>query len=82
MVQSPSARPKVNRLRCFLGQVRDYWFHGPQKKFAEDVGISESQLSRIIRGEACPSYPLVCRMARVLEQKLGRKIDPRDIFEP
>jgi transcriptional regulator with XRE-family HTH domain len=82
MVQPSPTRPKVNRLRQFLLQVEDYWFRGPQRKFAQDVGVSESTMSRVIRGVSRPSYELACRMARVLEKKLGRKIDPREIYEP
>jgi transcriptional regulator with XRE-family HTH domain len=82
MVRTIGNRPKANRLRQFLLQVEEYWFRGPQRKFARDVGVSESTVSRVIRGESRPSYPLVCRMAKVLEQKLGRKIDPREIYEP
>lgn len=71
-----------NRLREYLEQVQEYWFHGPQRRFARDAGIAESTLSRILRQESQPSYGHICRIIAVLERKLGRKIDPRDIFQP
>ena len=74
--------PKVNRLPHYLAQLEDYWFHGPQRRFAKDAGISEATLSRILRGATNPRYCDICRIVALLEKKLGKKIDPRDIYEP
>jgi transcriptional regulator with XRE-family HTH domain len=77
-----SYSPKTNRLADHLAQLQDYWFHGPQRRFAQDAGVSESTLSRILRNATTPRYGDICRITALLEQKLGRRIDPRDIYEP
>lgn len=74
--------PKTNKLPIYLAQIQDYWFHGPQAKFARDAGVSESTLSRIIRGATNPRYEDICKIVALLEKKLKRKIDPRDVYEP
>jgi len=74
--------PKLNRLPVYLAQIQDYWFHGPQKKFARDAGISESTLSRILRGATNPRYEDILKIVALLERKLKRKIDPRDVYQP
>ena len=74
--------PKVNRLPTYLAQIQDYWFHGPQKKFARDAGVSQTTLSRILRGTTNPRYDDICKIVTLLEKKLRRKIDPRDVYQP
>src|SRR5436189_208394 len=68
-----------NTLHKYLEEIQEYWFHGPQRKFARDAGIAESTLSRILRQECTPSYHHVCRIIAALEKKLGRKIFPRAV---
>ncbi len=82
MARNPTRPPKTNRLPVYLAQIQDYWFHGPQRKFARDAGVSESTLSRILRGTTNPRYEDVCKIVALLEQKLNRKIDPREVYEP
>jgi transcriptional regulator with XRE-family HTH domain len=74
--------PKTNRLPHYLSQIEDFWFRGPQRKFAKEAGVSETTLSRILRGVTNPRYEDICRIVAVLEKKLGQKIDPRDVYEP
>ena len=74
--------PKINHLHDYLAQIEDYWFHGPQARFARDAGVSEATLSRLLRGATNPRYSDICRIVALLEKKLGRKIDPRDVYEP
>lgn len=74
--------PKTNRLSDFLAEVPEYWFHGPQRKLAQDAGVTEATLSRILRGETNPRYADICRIVAALEAKLERRIDPREIYEP
>jgi transcriptional regulator with XRE-family HTH domain len=74
--------PKINRLPDYLASIQEYWFHGPQSRFARDAGVSESTFSRILRGTTNPRYEDICRIVALLEKKLGRKIDPREIYEP
>lgn len=83
MPPAPDPRPpKVNRLAHYLAELDEYWFRGPQRRFAKDAGVSEATLSRILRGVANPRYRDVCKIVALLEQKLGKRIDPRDIYEP
>lgn len=74
--------PKVNRLPEYFSRLEEYWFHGPQRRFARDAGITESTFSRVLRGATTPSYRAICQITALIEEKLGEKIDPRDIFEP
>ena len=74
--------PKVNQIPFYLSQIEEYWFHGPQRRFARDAGLSESTFSRILRGATNPRYADICRIVELFEKKLHRKIDPRDIYEP
>ena len=73
--------PKVNRLPDYLAQIEEYWFHGPKRRFARDAGVSEATFSRIFHGLTNPRYRDVCRIVALLEKKLGKKIDPRDVYE-
>ena len=82
MARKKPPKPKVNQLPRLLEEIPDYWFHGPQKKFARDAGVTESTLSRILRGETNPRYIDICRIVALLEKKLDRKLDPRDVYEP
>jgi transcriptional regulator with XRE-family HTH domain len=82
MPRTPVPPPKLNRLSVYLAQIQDYWFHGPQRRFAQDAGVSESTLSRILRGTTNPRYDDICKIVALLEKKLKRKIDPRDVYVP
>jgi transcriptional regulator with XRE-family HTH domain len=82
MPSKPRRSPGRNRVAHYIAQIQDYWFHGPQKRFAADAGISESTLSRILRGDTNPRYADICKIVAQLEKKLGTRIDPRDIYEP
>ena len=81
--EKPSPKPpKTNRLPDLLAEIEEYWFHGPQRRFARDAGVSEVTFSRILRGATNPRYADICRIVRLLEAKLGRKVDPREVWEP
>lgn len=82
MAYQPGQPPKTNRLPIYLAQVQDYWFHGPQQKLARDAGVTPSTVSRILRGATNPRYEDICKIVAVLEQKLNRRIDPREVYEP
>ncbi len=82
MARKPAPPPRTNRLSVYLAQIQDYWFHGPPRKFARDAGISESTLSRILHGATSPRYADICKIVALLEKKLKRKIDPREVYEP
>jgi transcriptional regulator with XRE-family HTH domain len=82
MPRAPAPPPQINRLALYIAQIQDYWFRGPYTRFAQDAGISPSTLSRILHGKTRPRYEDICKIVALLEKKLGRKIDPRDIYEP
>ncbi len=68
-----------NRIKAILEHIQDYYFQGASH-LARDAGISRSALSRLMSGRSSPSYALVCTLTSVLENKLGRRVDPRDII--
>lgn len=83
MTRRRTCAPKTNRVSDYLQRIEEYWFHGPQARFARDAGISETMLSRILRGKTTnPRYSDILKIVRVLERKLGKRIDPRDVYEP
>ncbi len=69
----------TNRLAAVMEHIQDYYIEGASH-FAKDAGISRSALSRLMRGESSPSYALVCALTKALEQKLGHRIDPRELI--
>jgi hypothetical protein len=73
--------PKVNKIPDYLAQIEEYWFRGPKRRFARDAGVSEATFSRIFHGVTNPCYQDVCKIVALLEKKLGKRIDPRDIYE-
>jgi predicted transcriptional regulator len=79
-VTSKRKPARVNRIKQFISQVEDYWFHGEQKKLSRDAGVTESTLSRTINGKTNPRYGDVCRITEALERKLKRRTDPREIY--
>lgn len=81
MAQSHTPRPRINRVPAYLEKIQGYWFHGGQSRFAHDAGVSESTFSRIMRGQARnPRFRDLCRITDLIEQKLGCKLDPRDLY--
>ena len=44
------------------------------KQLAEDVGVSENNMSRIVRGDQAPRFVLLYKIADVLD------VDVRDLF--
>lgn len=68
-----------NRLRQVLLHVPWYMFEG-QARLAADVRVSRSTISRLINGRISPSYRLVEKVTEALSKRLGRQIDPRDLF--
>lgn len=51
-----------------------------QARLAREAGVSQSALSRLIRGESSPSFAYVLAILRVFEKHLGKRIDPRDLL--
>jgi transcriptional regulator with XRE-family HTH domain len=75
-------RVTVNKIPHYFFQLEKYWFHGPQRRFARDAGVSASTLSRVLHGRVKrPHYVSICRIITHLEKELGYHLDPRDIFQ-
>ena len=67
-----------NRLRAIIQHIDRYYFQGVTK-LAHDAGVSHSAISRICSGKSGASYPVICAITKVLEGRLGKRIDPREI---
>jgi transcriptional regulator with XRE-family HTH domain len=72
----------VNRIRTLLAHIpnQEFWFHAPQKKLAQAVGLSESRLSKIINGRVKPRYSEVLKLVEFFESHYHKKIDPREVY--
>lgn len=72
-----------NHIRHLLAHIPDraFWFHGPQRKLAQAIGMSEPRLSRIINGRVKPRYDEVLRLVAFFEECYQRRIDPREIYD-
>ncbi len=76
--------PIHNRLAPVMAHVNWYLF-APRMRLARDAGVSHSALSRVLSGQAAPSYTLACKVAGALEKRLGASLpdghlDPRELF--
>ena len=67
-----------NRLRAIIQHIPAFYFQ-PITKLAREAGVSHSAISRICSGKSGASYPVVCAVTEVLEQRFGKRIDPREI---
>lgn len=80
---APSHGQPINNIWQLAESVPDFWFKGTQTKLAQEAGVSDAWLSRVINGRiADPSYGHILAIVEVLEKKLERKLDPREIFRP
>ncbi len=57
----------------------------PVTSLAREAGVSHSALSRVLSGQAAPSFSLACKVARALERRLGAvlpggRLDPCELF--
>lgn len=66
--------PVHNRIEAVMAHVDPYW-SGGISRLARDVGVSKSAISRLVSGQANPSFVLVWKIARALEKRLGKPID-------
>lgn len=67
-----------NRIRAVMAHTTRYAFKS-EARLAHDAGVSKSALNRLIHGLTSPSYTIICALTEALEQRLGRRIDPRDL---
>ncbi len=73
---------QLNKIPFYFHQVEEYWFHGPQRRFARDAGIGENTFSRLLHGQTeHPEFSTICKVVTLLEKKLRIKLDPRDVYQ-
>lgn len=76
----PIARRRVhNRILAIILHLSRYGCR-TQVRLASDVGASEATISRLLSGQANPSYSLAISVLDTLEAHLGKRIDPREIL--
>lgn len=71
--------PVMNRISEFLEHSMCYAFKG-ESRLARDCNVSEAAVSRLINGKTSPSFALIIRITKALEQEFKRCIDPREII--
>lgn len=52
----------------------DAYLLTPVTSLARDAGVSHSALSRVLSGQAAPSFTLAGKIARALERRLGARL--------
>lgn len=70
--------PVHNRLAMLMLHVPWYTVRG-QARLAADAGVSRAAVSRLVAGQAAPSYALVWALSRALGRRLGRHLDPAEL---
>ena len=70
--------PAINRIADVMAHTPFYQFKGTGR-IAADARLDTSTVSRLVHGKINPSFILVARITAALEQRLGFKIDPRDL---
>jgi transcriptional regulator with XRE-family HTH domain len=74
-----SAQRRVyNRILAVMQHVPWYSFKR-QSRLAQDAGVSESSVSRLLRGKVDPSFYLMTAVSKALEARLKQKLDPREL---
>ncbi len=76
--------PVSNRLATVLVHINWYLF-APVTRLARDASVSHSALSRVLSGQAAPSFTLACKVTAALERRLGAALpgghlDPCELF--
>jgi transcriptional regulator with XRE-family HTH domain len=73
-----SERRVYNRILAVMQHVPWYSFKR-QSRLAQDAGVSESSVSRLLRGKVDPSFYLMTAVSNALEARLRQKLDPREL---
>jgi transcriptional regulator with XRE-family HTH domain len=75
----PSGRRVYNRVGAIMQHIPWYSFKR-QSRLAHDAGVSESSISRLLRGKVDPSFFLMTAVTKALESRLRQTLDPREII--
>jgi transcriptional regulator with XRE-family HTH domain len=70
--------PAINRIADVMAHSTQFSFWGVSR-LAEMAGVSSAAVSRIINGKINPSFLMVARLAKALEDDFGIPIDPREL---
>ena len=83
-IEAPGGRPRSkaqNRLRQIVWHIPWYGFR-TQTRLAEDSGVSQAAISRMMRGLTQPTLPVAQRVTEALSRRLNIPIELRDVFSP
>lgn len=69
----------ANRIAAVMEHIPRYTIQG-QARLAADAGVSRSAVSRLLSGQTEPSFSVALAITSALEWKLGRKLEPRELF--
>ena len=72
-------QPIQNRVKVLLVHIPKFSIQG-QARLAAEVGVSRSTISRLVHGRINPSYRLARGVTDVLERRLGKPLDMREVF--
>ena len=75
---SQALGPAINRVADVMAHTPFYQFKGTGR-LAADARVDSSVISRLIHGQINPSFLLVARVTTALEERLGVRLDPRDL---
>lgn len=75
---SQALGPAINRISDVMAHTPFYQFKGTGR-LAADAQVDSSVISRLIHGQINPSFLLVARVTTALEERLGMRLDPRDL---
>lgn len=71
--------PVISRLADAMIHVPIYACNG-SPRLAKEAGVDRSTVTRLLRSELNPSFAMVARLTEAIENKIGQRIDPRDLF--
>ena len=72
-------QPIQNRVKVLLVHIPKFSIQG-QARLAAEVGVSRSTISRLVHGRINPSYRLARGVTDVLERRMGKPLDMREVF--
>lgn len=80
MPQSATRPPfALQRLRAVLLHV-PYYSIEPKARLAQDTGLSQNAISRIVRGKLTPSQATVQLICRAIQRRSGVKLKSGELF--
>ena len=67
-----------NRIRQFMEHSSRYAFKS-EARLAQDCGVSDAAICRLISGYSSPSFAMVCKITQAFEKEFKKRIDPREL---